>query len=147
GDFFKEHIKFVRNRTFLETDTLKADKRLVYRETGKEYSNYWFSSSDGMRLKSFLKLLTKEKVDRLIENGGCAIVYTHFAYDFVGEDGQLNKEFEKTIDYISSKNGWFVPASELLEYVLKDNDFEPSKCYERKMDMKWLLQRILKMGD
>lgn len=145
GDFFKENIKFVRNRTFLETNTLKADPRLVYRETGKErYSNYWFSSSDGMRLNAFLKLLTKEKVDRLINEKGCCIAYTHFAYEFVDENGNLSEDFKRVIDYISSKNGWFVPATQLLEYVLKDNDYPPSKLYEAKMDIKWLMQRAVK---
>ena len=108
GDFSKEHFRFIRNRTFIETNTLKADPRLVYRETGKQkYSNYWFSSSDGMRLNSFLKLLTKDRIDRLIEEHGCCIVYTHFAYDFVDGDGNLNQDFKNTIDYISSKNGLF----------------------------------------
>ena len=144
GDFVKEHIKFVRNRTFTETNTLKADPRLVYKETGREkYSNYWFSASDGMRLKTFLWLLKKEKIDKLVENSGCCIVYTHFAYEFV-ENGKLNEDFKKTIDYIASKDGWFVPASQIFEYLLKDKEYKPSKLYEAKMDAKWLAERILK---
>lgn len=145
GDFVKEHIKYIRNRTFNETNTLKVDPRLVYRETGKdEYSNYWFSSSDGMRLSAFLKLLSREKVDRMIAEHGCCIVYSHLAYDFVGENGSLNEDFKRTIDYISSKNGWFVPASDILDYVLADREYPPSKTYETKMDFKWLLQRMAK---
>ena len=145
GDFAKAHFRFIRNRTFNEINTLKADPHLVYRETGKEsYSNYWFSSSDGMRLSAFLKLLTKDKIDRLIREHGCCIVYTHFAYDFVDDAGNLNPAFKEIIDYVSSKNGWFVPASTLLNYVLADREYKPSKAYEAAEDIKWLLQRATK---
>jgi len=145
GDLCKKHIKYVRNRTFNGINTLKEDKRLVYREKGKEeFSNYWFSSSDGMRLKPFLELLTKENIDKLEKEKGLCIVYTHFAYDFVDENGNLNEEFKKAIDYIASKNGWFVPAGEILDYVLADKEYKPSKLYEMIMDIKWFIERVVK---
>lgn len=143
GDICKKHIKYVRNRTFNGINTLKEDSRLVYKEKGKEkYSNYWFSSSDGMRLEPFLKLLTKENVDKLVEEKGLCIVYTHFAYDFVDENGNLSEEFKKTIDYIASKNGWFVPASKVLDFVLENREYKPSKLYEIAKDIKWFIERI-----
>lgn len=145
GDAAKKHFKYIRNRTFNEINTLKADSRLVYPETNKDkYSNYWFSSSDGMRLAPFLKLLKKENVDKLIAEKGCCIVYTHFAYDFVDENGNLSEEFKECIDYIASKNGWFAPASEILDYVLEDKSYKPSKIYETKQDFKWFIERIKK---
>lgn len=145
GDICKKHIKYIRNRTFNDINTLKEDKRLVYREAGKEkFSNYWFSSSDGMRLKPFLELLSKENVDKLQMEKGLCIVYTHFAYDFVDENGNLNEEFKKTIDYIASKNGWFVPAGQILDHILSDKEYKPSKIYEMIMDIKWFVERIKK---
>lgn len=145
GDFVKNNIRYIRNRTFNETNTLRVDPRLVYRETGKEeFSNYWFSSSDGMHLENFLRLLTKAKIDQLAFEHGCCIVYTHFAYGFVDNDGNLNQEFKNAIDYLSSLNGWFVPATTLLDYVLKDREFDISRAYESIMDLKWLIQRISK---
>lgn len=143
GDVCKKHIKYIRNRTFNGINTLKEDSRLVYREKGKEkYSNYWFSSSDGMRLEPFLKLLTKKNVDKLIKEKGLCIVYTHFAYEFVDENGKLNEEFKKTIDYIASKNGWFVPTGKILDYVLENKEYKPSKFYEIAKDIKWFVERI-----
>jgi len=145
GDFAKEHIKYIRNRTFNGLNTLKEDPRLVYRESGKQpYSNYWFSSSDGINHGAFVKLLSKQNVDRLIKEGGCAIVYTHFAYGFVDENGKLSQDFKQVIDYIASKNGWFVPAGELLDYVAANMDYKPSKIYEAAMDIKWFIERIRK---
>lgn len=142
GDVCKKHIKYIRNRTFNGVNTLKEDSRLVYEEKGKEkYSNYWFSSSEGMRLEPFLKLLTRKNVDKLIEEKGLCIVYTHFAYDFVDENGNLDEKFKKTIDYIASKNGWFVPAGEILDYVLENKEYKPSKFYEIIKDIKWFFER------
>ena len=145
GDASKKHFKYIRNRTFNNVNTLKADPRLVYPETGKEkYSNFWFSSSDGMRLKPFLNLLTKEKIDKLVAEKGCCIVYTHFAYDFIDENGNLNEDFKQCIDYIASKNGWFAPASEILDYVLDNKSYKPFKFYEMRKDFRWFFERIMK---
>lgn len=145
GDISKKHFKYIRNRTFNALNTLKEDPRLVYPESGKlAYSNYWFSSSDGMRLEPFLRLLAKEHVDQLAQERGCAIVYTHFAYDFVDERGILNEDFKQAVDYLASKNGWFVPAGQLLDYILQNRDYEPSKLYEVGMDIKWLIERVKK---
>lgn len=145
GDICKNRIKYIRNRIFNGINTLKEDQRLVYRECGKEdYSNYWFSSSDGMRLKPFLNILSKKNVDKLVRQKGCCILYTHFAYEFVDEQGNLNEEFKAAIDYLSAKNGWFVPASTLLDYVLADKEYKPSKAYELWMDIKWLIERVIK---
>lgn len=145
GDMCKAHVKYIRNRTFNGINTLKEDRRLVYRETEKDaYSNYWFSSSDGMRLKPFLNVLTKKNVDKLVRQKGCCILYTHFAYDFVDEQGNLSEEFKQTIDYLATKNGWFVPAGALLDYVLENKEYKPSKAYELWMDTKWLVERVIK---
>lgn len=145
GDICKEKIKYIRNRTFNGINTLKEDHRLVYRETGKDaYSNYWFSSSDGMRLEPFVNILTKKNVDKLVRQKGCCILYTHFAYDFVDEEGNLNREFKDAIDYLASQKGWFVPASTLLDYVLQDKEYKPSKAYELWMDIKWFVERVIR---
>ena len=145
GDACKRHIKYIRNRTFRDINTLKADPRLVYPETGKEkYSNFWFSSSDGMRLAPFLKLLSPKNVDRLVKERGCCIVYTHFAYDFVDGEGRLSEDFCRCMDYIASKNGWFAPAGEILDYVLADAQYPPSRAYETKKDFKWFFERIVR---
>ena len=145
GDVCKKHIKYIRNRTFNGINTLKTDPRLVYRETGKDmYSNYWFSSSDGMRLAPFVRLLSKKNVDKLVRQRGCCILYTHFAYEFVDEKGNLDQSFKEAIDYLSAQNGWFVPAGELLDFVLKDKEYKTSKAYEMWMDLKWLIERVVK---
>ena len=97
-----------------------------------------------MRLKPFLQVLKKENVDKLVREKGCCILYTHFAYDFVDEQGQLNEEFKQAVDYLASQNGWFVPAGVLLDYILENREYKPSKAYELWMDVKWLMERVIK---
>ena len=143
ADFACKNIKYIRNRTFKHLNTLCDDSRLVYKEIGKQNSNYWFSSSDGMDLNSFLRLVSKSNIDKLEKHGGCAIIYTHFGYGFV-KDGILDKKFKDAINYLSSKNGWFAPASDILDYVLEQKTYKPSYFYQFIHDLKWLLQRIFR---
>ncbi|MCK4818983.1 hypothetical protein KA005_24635, partial [bacterium] len=89
--------------------------QMPYHDPAKPYVNFWFISTDGGNLPTFLKNFTLENIDRLVEEGGLCIGYVHFAGGFV-KDGKLNKEFRKRLTYIASKNGWFVPVSEVLEH-------------------------------
>lgn len=111
----------------------------------QDYSNYWFSSSDGHTIEEFNHLLSKESIDQLEAEGGACIVYTHFASNFVNEEGQLNEEFMANIKYLSSKDGWFVPTSTLLDYLLsvKEQHYV-SKIYLNRLDFRWIFDRIAK---
>lgn len=145
GDFAKEHIKYIRNRTYSGLDTMEYDKLMPYRNKKQEkYSNYWFSSSDGYNCSSFVKLLSKKNIDRLACQKGCGIVYTHFAYGFVDEDGMVDANFIESMRYLSEKNGWFVPASEILDFI---NGSREGEVYIGNMknfilDMRWFGERV-----
>lgn len=146
GDICKSKIRYIRNYTFNDINTLKIDPLMPYMDKNKEkYSNYWFSSSDGHTVKEFNALLKRENVDRLEYEGGACIVYTHFAYNFVDSKGRINEDFAEKIKYLASKDGWFVPAGVLLDYLLsfKGNHYV-SKSYLTALDFKWLLDRIIK---
>ncbi len=146
GNICKEKIKYIRNYVFNDINTLKADPLMPYIDKNKEqYSNYWFSSSDGHTVEEFNALLTKENVDKLECEGGACIVYTHFASNFVDDKGNLNEEFVSDIKYLSGKNGWFVPASTMLDYLLSQREnHHASKAYLVGLDLRWVIDRIIK---
>lgn len=146
GDICKEKVKYIRNYTFNDINTLKIDPLMPYIDRSKErFSNYWFSSSDGHTVKEFNFLIRKENIDRLENEGGACIVYTHFAYNFVNDQGQLDREFVENMDYLSTKNGWFVPASTLLDYLLSQKkEVYASKSYLIRLDLRWALDRVVK---
>lgn len=145
GDGCKRHIKYIRNRVYGELDLLKRDRYTPYRERRKDaYSNYWFSSSDAMTADMFVKLLSAKNVDRLERNNGCAILYTHFGYGFVDENGELRKDVCDAIDYVADKDGWFAPASEILDFLLENKRGSEyiSDFASFKLDALWIIERI-----
>jgi hypothetical protein len=148
GDVCRKRIKYIRNRVFLNVNTLKCDPKMPFIEKKKVYSNLWFSSSDGHSITLFNDLTSERNINKLIKEGGCCIVYTHFASGFLNDDGTLNANFVKNIEYLSKQNGWFVPATQLLDYLalMKDeNSSEPvSQLYLNFLDLRWLLERLFK---
>lgn len=147
GDYAKKHIKYIRNRVYSGLNTLTCDPYMPYLEKRKlKYSNYWFSSSDGYNCKKFVSLLTSKNIDNLVAEQGCAIIYTHFAYGFIEEDGSLNKAFRDTIDYLCEQNGWFVPASDILDYMRnqRNSDIYIGNLANLIMDCRWICERMLR---
>ncbi len=145
ADIAKERIKYIRNYTFNHINTLKCDPQMPYKDPRKPLSNYWFSSSDGHNKKAFVKLLTPKNIDLLEKQGGCCIVYTHFASGFVNHNGELDNQFIQTIEYLARKDAWFAPASEILNYLLeqKKEDCPPSSWYQTKLDLICLKDRVV----
>lgn len=144
GDACKQKIGFIRNHTVSEVNTIRFDPDMPCRVKRKQkYSNYWFASSDGQNADMFCRLLSRENVDGLAKEGGLCLVYTHFAYGFV-KDGNLDARFTEIIDRISSLNGWFAPAGEILEYLLgqKTSDRPRGAVREFIMDAKWAMDRL-----
>ncbi|MCE5303102.1 MAG: hypothetical protein LLF97_08345 [Planctomycetaceae bacterium] len=142
GDFCKERIKYLRNFTYHEINTLKACPFMPYHDPQRPFVNYWFASSDGHDLPTFNECLSEENQDRLEEEGGACIMYTHFAKKFC-EDGKLNPRFRELMLRLSKKNGWFVPTATLLDYLLKVNGHHAISNAERRgLEMKWLGEKI-----
>lgn len=147
GDFAKEHIQYIRNLVFSEINTLKFDPAMPYRDGSKSlFSNYWFSSSDGHTVEEFVDLVDQKNIDQLMKEGGCCIVYTHFASGFVDSNGKLDQRFKSRMEILAKQNGWFVPASDLLTYMLskKQSDELISNDYLIKLNARWFLSRLKK---
>lgn len=142
GDLSKKQIKYVRNFTFRNINTLKSDSLMPYQDKSKPYVNYWFSSSDGADEEKFNQLTTPGNIERLKKEGGASIIYTHFASGFV-KNGRLNRDFQNNLKYLARQDGWFVPAGELLDYLLKTRKpKEPTKNELIKLELKWLWDKF-----
>lgn len=120
GDFHKKHIKYTRAHHFNEINTLKRCPYMPYLEKKKlRHANFWFASTNAPDLRLFNRIITRETIDRLETEGGICIVYTHFANGFVDDKGRVDKTFDSSMRHLSSKNGYFVPVSELLDFMLE----------------------------
>lgn len=146
GDIAKRHLRYIRNLTFDDIDTLTRDPRMPYRVDRKAAcSNLWFSSSDGQGLRDFNRLIAPENVDRLVKKGGACIVYTHFASGFV-RDGRVDRTFEERVHRLADRRGWFVPVSQLLDHLAERNRTvsDPGLAYRLSRELIWLRDRVSK---
>jgi len=148
ADYLQKHVKYIRNFTFREINTLKACPQMPYRNSKTPMANYWFASCDGGTLSSFCQALTKDKIDRLIDEQGCCIMYTHFGAGFVDSNGKIDKNFSEIMEYIASKNGWFSPVSEVLNYLqdLRDADYYITRQEHDSLSRKWLFEKVINGG-
>jgi hypothetical protein len=145
GDLSKKHIRYIRNRVFNGINTLCYDPKMPFMEKSKRYSNYWFSSSDGHTIEEFNNLITKGNIDKLIKENGLCIIYTHFAFGFLEQNGEINRIFKENMDYLSKQNGWFVPATDILDYLLKiKGENFVNTFYINVLDLIWLVERAIK---
>jgi hypothetical protein len=146
GDLCQERVRYVRNFVFDELNTLAACPEMPYHDAAKPYVNFWFASTEAPRLSSFLQHFTVRNIDRLVTEGGLCIAYSHFAFEFA-PNGQVDPEFRKRLEYIASKDGWFAPVSEVLDYLRNSES-----CSERiisstrlwQLETRWLVNKLTK---
>lgn len=119
GDIHKRIIKFNRNYEFDKINILKINPEIPYKDNRyRKYSNYWFSAAFAPNQWCFNHIVNKKTIDKLDEEGGVCILYTHLGYYMA--TGEIDKGFVERINYISSKGtGLYIPVSEVLEYLLK----------------------------
>lgn len=143
GDLCRDRIEYVRNFSFPGVNTLKADPLMPYHDPRRPYVRFWFSSSEAAELDSFCTLLTDENQDRLVEEGGACIAYTHFGFGFA-EDGRPNPRFARVIERLGGLPGWFVPASTLLDYLRTQPGWQPERGIAplRGLERRWLLSKL-----
>jgi len=142
GDLCKDRIKYYRNFVFLDINSLKSCPFQPYHDPRRPYVNNWFASSDGACCEKFNKCLTEESQDRLEEEGGACIMYTHFAAGF-SDNGRLNPRFQSLVERLTKKNGWFVPVGTLLDYLRKINGpHDITDAERRHLECKWLWEKI-----
>lgn len=145
GDLCKRRIKYIRNHVFSGINTLSYDPAMPYRVRHKDrYSNYWFSSAAAPTVKEFNTLVSEKNIDRLEREEGCCIVYTHFGAGFTDSSGKLNDNFHQAICCLAGREGWFVPAGVLLDYLSRQKEREGfvSAGYLLRLDMTWLRDKL-----
>lgn len=137
GDLSKQYIRYVRNFTFCQLNMLKVNPEMPYRLPATKYVNYWFSTADATDGHAFNRLLSYKRIDQLERDGGVCIVSTHLGKEFV-RDGKLNADTANILRYLAEKPGWFVPVSDILDYLLRNRNTEAVLGYFRR----WWLESL-----
>ena len=133
GDVAKQRIKYVRRFVFSDANVLSINPATPYQLDQTPYVNYWFDSSDGGSINQFEALLRPENLDRLEREGGACIIYAHLGAGSFNTDGAANPRFLKRISELSTRPGWFVPASELLDYLAAQPGWHPKQSFRERL--------------
>lgn len=144
GDICREQIRYCRNFVYSDIDTLKMNPWMPYFDPLRPYVRGWYSASEGHDANAFLKTLSVAHQDRLEAEGGASIMYTHFGHGYI-RDGKLIPEFRRTMEHLARKNGWFVPVSELLDFLagVKGLTVLDSRS-RRQLEARWLWEKLFR---
>ncbi len=146
GDLCKERVRYVRNFSFTDLNTLACLPQMPYHDPSRPWVNQWFAASDGRSIVPFNRHVTRKTVDKLIAERGCCILYTHFGKDFYDyrKKGALDPDFVATMEHVAKHNGWFVPVSTLLDFLASQQP-EPAVITQRELNRienLWLLDQV-----
>jgi hypothetical protein len=115
GDMAAE-IAYVRNLTFADINTLRWNPSMPYRDVRRPGVQRWFSASDADGAAEFNALIAPEAQDRLEREGGVCIVATHLGKRYT-QDDKVDATTERLLRRLASRDGWFVPVGELLDWL------------------------------
>jgi len=144
GDVCRQRIRYCRNFVYADINTVRANPLMPYEDPDRPYVRYWYSASEGHKAPAFLKTLQEANQDRLEAEGGGCIMYTHFGHGYV-QDGKLTREFRRTMERLADKNGWFVPVTELLDFLAKTKGITTLSDNARgRMESRWLWEKLFR---
>lgn len=143
GDYCEKRIQYVRNFVFTNINTLVQCPLMPYFDAARPLVRGWYSSAEGSNATWFLRTVTPQALDRLEEQGGCCIMYTHFAKGF-WEHGALNPSFRAVMQQLSKRNGWFVPVGTLLDHLKqRRGGIHPLTAAERSsLEFRWMFDKL-----
>jgi hypothetical protein len=141
GDVCYERTRYFRNFVYSDINTLKACPYQPYHSPERPYVRQWFSASEGTDCRAFVKTISEANQDRLEEEGGMSIMYSHFGKGFVS-GGKLDPEFSRLMTRISRKNAWFAPTSKILDYLnVQKGTHVVSRAEIARLEWKWLAHK------
>ncbi|HSU13294.1 hypothetical protein [Longimicrobium sp.] len=117
GDVCRERFRFVRNFTFPVLNSGAIPPHGPYRLRSTPWVRHWFNTADAPDAAAFKRLVTRRAVDRLVAEGGVCILSTHLGKGFA-RGGRVDPAVEDALRHVASLDGWFVPASTILEHQL-----------------------------
>jgi hypothetical protein len=118
GDLAQRHLRYVRSFTYDELNLWKVTTAIPYRTAGTPGINAFFPSSFADNVEEFIELLSPARQSQLEQEGGLAIVGTHFGKGFL-RDGRVHPRVVELLTNLSKRPGWFQPVSTLLDYSVR----------------------------
>lgn len=150
GDLCSQRIRYVRNFTFPDLNTLNECPFMPYYDPQRPFVNAWYASSDaGDDVTLWNRAVTEAAIDKLEAEGGACIAYTHFGKWFY-EHGALDRRFREVMTYLAKKDAWFPTVAELLDFLAQQRGGQVHQITDGEraaMETRWLMQSLkLRVG-
>jgi hypothetical protein len=116
GDLCAKHITYARNLTFNGLNLAAINPSMPYRDPARPLAAWWFSAANADDVGEFRELLASKNQQRLEDEGGFAIVATHFGKGFV-RGGRLDPDVRARLEELAARPGWFPSVGELLGWL------------------------------
>jgi hypothetical protein len=138
GDLAQQHITYVNQFTFTDINLLNVTPSFPYHLHDKPLVNFWFPTANGSNRDQLALLLSKKNLDRLEREGGVCLVYAHLGAGSFNQGDGVDPRFEDRIRDLASRNGWFVPASDLLDYLSAQPGWTAEPSWREKVRLEIL---------
>ena len=116
GDLAQKHIRYARNLTFNDINTLRCNPSMPYWDPNRPLVPRWFSGTHAEGIDEFNALLASRNQDKLEAERGVCILATHLGKGFT-IDGRVNSQTRRRLEELAARPGWFPNAGELLRWL------------------------------
>ena len=142
SDIANERLSYIRAFTYRRLNGAKIPPGRPFRDSTKQTGPLFFNTADASDVLVFNKLINRSSIDKLREQKGWAIVSTHLGKGFY-RDNKLDPEFKRTMEYMAELPGWFVPVSQLLDFISVETGSQEISTIERfKIETTHIIDRI-----
>lgn len=142
SDIAAKRLSYMRAFAFRRINGMLIPPGRPFCDPVKQRNPLLFNTADAPDVQSFNNLVNPASIDKLRKQRGWAIISTHLGKGFC-RDNKVNSEFQKTMQYLSSQPGWFVPASQLLEFLKTENGVSDLSGIERtRMEYAHIIDRV-----
>ncbi len=142
SDVADERLSYIRAFTYRQLNGANIVPGRPFRDPAKQNGPLFFNTTDASDVSVFNKFINKASIDRLYKQKGWAIVSTHLGKGFYREN-VLDPDFKQSMEYLASLPGWFVPVSELLDFIIAElGSQEMSAMARMRMELSFIIDRL-----
>ncbi len=142
GDVCRDRVRYWRNFTFADINTLDPCPHLPYRDPDRPFVDHWFASTEASNSDKVAERFTPAALDQLEAGGGACILYTHLGSGFWWEDA-LHPGFVDVMRDLAGRDGWFAPVGAVLDHLRTQRPAtELSRRQRSALERRWLRQRV-----
>jgi hypothetical protein len=142
SDIADERLSYMRAFTYRQLNGMKIPPRRPYHDKTKQGKTLFFNTTDAPDVLAFNKLVNPSTIDQLRKENGWSIITTHLGKGFYWNN-RLDPEFKENMEYLASQPGWFVPTSQLLDFLtIESGGSEISMIEKFRMEYSHVLDRV-----